>query len=407
MKRTVLLTVVLGLLAPASAAAEPAGAPFLFNAEPVAELSLSAASPGRVLAAGANGTRGLLGREGRLAETERFYGPAVYGDAAANPRLGQHLRVWAEYGGILGQLVNADGAPLADPVFVHSRRSYLDHSDEPAVTYNARSREYLVAWRASDDAPTNAISVKRLDEQGRPVSAPTRVLFGYSVSHPDVAALPGDGGYLLVAQRFEPADVRPIPGHVVVGRRLGLAGAAAGADAFPITEHVNLVGTLENVSPALGADAASGEALVVWSDGYEIFARRVGSTGALLGRELRVSYMGPPGDSAWRTWDPAVAYSPRAGQYLVVWQSGGEHPDAYPGGEWIYGQHMTRDGREVGTPDFAVSGTDRSTYPAVAAFTDASDFLVGWAGDGGEQAWARRVTAAAPARRSAVPPRPW
>lgn len=219
---------------------------------------------------------------------------------------------------------------------------------------------------------------------------------GPSLTQPDVAYRPADGGYLVVARRSRAAADGSTE-RIIVGQRLSGSGTESGRDDFLITEHVNLVGERANLAPAVAVDPVSSEALVVWTDFYEVFGRRVSPTGALLARELRLSQMGPDRDPAWVTWEPDVAYNPRAGQFLVVWQSGTSNEDDYPARENIYGQHVLRDGREVGTPDFAVSTADGSISPAVAAFTDGSDFLVGWNGDGGDDAWARRVTAA-PAR---------
>lgn len=118
---------VASLIVPASAAAEPSGAPFAISPSPVGDLALSASRGGRVLATGANGTRSVLGRTGSLSPVQPFFGLGEDGDTAADPRLGQHLRVWAEYGGILAQLHGADGTPVAYPFYVYSRESRSDY----------------------------------------------------------------------------------------------------------------------------------------------------------------------------------------------------------------------------------------------------------------------------------------
>ena len=65
--------------------------------------------------------------------------------------------------------------------------------------------------------------------------------------------------------------------------------------------------------------------LVVWVDdrksatpSFDIYGQRVSASGSRLGPDFRVSGRNATSDER----DPAVAYNPDAGEYLVVWGDG-------------------------------------------------------------------------------------
>jgi Ca2+-binding RTX toxin-like protein len=104
-----------------------------------------------------------------------------------------------------------------------------------------------------------------------------------------------------------------------------------------------------------------------------------------IGEQFRVSTAGVDGDASRGAFDPAVAYSSQANEYLVVW--GGEGfatDDEFE----IFGQRVSASGVEVGG-DFQISttGTDgdpnrEAGSPSVAHNTQANEYLVVWPADG-------------------------
>jgi Ca2+-binding RTX toxin-like protein len=104
--------------------------------------------------------------------------------------------------------------------------------------------------------------------------------------------------------------------------------------------------------------------LVVWAaddlatdEEFEIFGQLVSANGAKLGSELRISSVGVDGDATREAFDPAIAYNPAANEYLVAWEA----DDLTIDDEFeIYGQRLSATGAEVGADDFRISeaGTD-------------------------------------------------
>jgi hypothetical protein len=131
---------------------------------------------------------------------------------------------------------------------------------------------------------------------------------------------------------------------------------------------------------------------------------------ALGSGDLRLSGMGPDGDTTFTaTWSD-VAYNSLSNEYLVVW-SGEDNSGALVNGEFeIFGQRIDAvSGAEIGADDFRISdmGPDGDLAydayrPAVAYNRDENEYLVVWSGDddiaplteGKEEIFAQRIDAA-------------
>ncbi|AOW78628.1 hypothetical protein A3Q34_18365 [Colwellia sp. PAMC 20917] len=83
-------------------------------------------------------------------------------------------------------------------------------------------------------------------------------------------------------------------------------------------------------NPAVAYNSSLNEYLVVWEgdddtvplvdEEIEIFGQRINAeTGALVGSRIRISEMGPDGDTTYRANTPTVAYSSAEDEYLVCW----------------------------------------------------------------------------------------
>jgi hypothetical protein len=115
-------------------------------------------------------------------------------------------------------------------------------------------------------------------------------------------------------------------------------------------------------------------------------------TGEIGPNDLRISTMGPDGDTAYYALDPAVAYNEAAGEFLVVWAADDE---AAPLGDdefEIYGQRVAEaDGTLLGARvRISVTGPDGDPAyyardPDVAFNPTTGEYLVVWAAGGGAE----------------------
>jgi hypothetical protein len=179
---------------------------------------------------------------------------------------------------------------------------------------------------------------------------------------------------------------------------LAAGGVEVGSDDFRISEMGG-----DEISdardPAIAYNSADNEFLVVWSgndatpplaaDEREVYGRLVdAATGSISSADVRLSDMGPDGDSAYNAFSPAAAYNPATGEYLVVWEGTDDAGAQDVSEREIYAQRVNADGLEVGTNDVRLSsmGSDgESEYdandPAIVFNADANQFLVVWWGD--------------------------
>ena len=403
MRRTV-IALVTAMFVPiaGTAHAEPAGSPFEVAREAVSGLKLAPSRDRQAVAHWAGesgpaarllGTTGALG--GRMALTS---GGARFGSSAVafNPRLNQYLHVFTApapsdnfWSALFGQLLDGNGNAIGDRFLIYEPEYNGVWAAE--VLYNPRARQYFVTYTCcSDEYDPPDILAQLVDESGN-------LLNGAVVSRegdrwkgrPHTTLRRRDGSYLVVWHETD-WEGRESQIH---GQLVNAAGMPVGPDDFVISRHSNLVGRVQNVDPRVAVDPETNEAIVVWSDQYEVFGRRIGADGLPVGPDLWLSRMGPPSDPAWLTMHPDIAYNPTARQYLVVWQSGPRR-DSYPAGETIYGQHLDAGGRQIGSNDFAIATLDRALEPAVTALGGGSDFMVAWKSErASTSVWARRVTA--------------
>jgi hypothetical protein len=154
-------------------------------------------------------------------------------------------------------------------------------------------------------------------------------------------------------------------------------------------------------APAAAHDPAADQYLVVWegednafplvNGEFEIFGQRVaGSTGAEIGvNDFRISDMGPDGDSIYDAQAPAVLFSGRTREFIVVWQGDDDTASRVDGESEIFAQRINAiTGFEAGDNDFLLSdmgpdgdGLFDALQPAIAGSQTVSELLVVWVGD--------------------------
>ncbi len=210
---------------------------------------------------------------------------------------------------------------------------------ESAVAYNSRNHEYLFVWSGDD------FTDEEFEIFGQRIDAATGALLGGKVRLSDLGP---DGNIGLGA--FAPA----------------VAYNGTNNEYFVVWAGNDNTGTLGN-------------------DDFEIFGQRLdAATGALLGGKVRLSGMGPGGNSGFGAFDPDVTYNGANNEYLVVWHGG-----TTDGGFKIFGQRLNAaTGAPLGANDFRISDLGPDGNPdfdassaAAASNGAANDYLVGWEGD--------------------------
>ena len=292
-------------------------------------------------------------------------------DVAYNPQRNQFL-IANRNAPVLrtADLFDADGTLLVGDIAVSSNVGYSPGERlryDPAVAYNASAREWLIAYTEETKDGASVVRATRLDAGGTVLSTGAMVAdLGQRNDSPDLAYRPASGDYLLVWSAVDGGGASD-----VYVQRLDTSGDPRGA-ARRLSRGRNEAGARAGVAPAVAPNSANSEALVVWSDEFEIHGCRVGGRTLRQDRCLQVSGTGVNGDLDARAADPAVAYSAPGGEYLVVWSAVDPTLPGSPAlSPQIVGQHLTRSAREVGPDDFAfttdtwVSGRDGTLQPRI------------------------------------------
>lgn len=322
----------------------------------------------------------------------------------------------------------------------------------PAAGWSPASARWLVAWQDHAPLPPQgvAIGAVRVDAAGAPVESPW-LLAGDEQDrlNPAVAGGGSPGGWLVVYEREGP------------GGGLDVAARFVRADgALPAAELTLAGGSDWEYDPAVAWSAALCEYLAIWSAGpaplsgqSDLWARRVGADGALLGpavrltsddgREDEASVVANAGAGwlvAWRAADgpaptrpdvfamplgptgapngpafavaasllaqqrPRLAARPGSADILAVWQDGLPTQD---GTISIVAQRVRADSGPVDNEvSLAELGTEEEGVPAAAWLPGPGAWLLGWdafASPGDRDLFVRMLLADAMPREYALP----
>jgi len=354
------------------------------------------------LSASAASAAGPIGAEQRVSFSGDDANTAITGNTPAvaeNPRTGQHLVVWARTSttrsAIFGRLVDAQGTPLGPEVQISdaNRTSF-----EPAVAYDARRNEFMVAFTGFIGGGETEIHVHRVSAAGVPLGTDVRIsTMGTdgdatrTAGDPDIAWNTSRDEYTVV---WSGIDAQPREFEVYAQRVTGdgtetgpddLRISSAGPDGSP---------DFGAFDPSVAYDERHDEYMVAWSADddtgghvsrdYEIHVQRLTADGAETGTDDRqVSEVGTPGDNTFSAGDPDIAYDPVSDRFLVAWRGDNDGPPT--ASEWeIFTQQLAYDGSETGPDDQRISDTGpyvdttQTRDPAVAADTRAGEFMVVW-----------------------------
>ena len=328
---------------------------------------------------GTDGTRvGPSVRISGVSAVSNEYNPAVtWSDSA-----GAYLVVWEDMRNdatrgwdIYGQLVGADGVPVAPNFRISSPAATTDQY-EPAVVSNPAANEYLVVWEDTRDTGTRGADIygQRLAADGSRIGGDFRISGVAATANegePAVAWSQDTDSYLVVWQ-----DARDAPpcGYGIYGQRLAADGSRVGGN-FRMSGVAVVSG---ESAPAVAWNQYAGAYLAVWADirneatrGWDIYGQRLGGNGALAGGNFRISGAAATSNE----YNPAVASNETGGGYLVVWQD--ERSYATRGVD-VYGQHLGGNGGLDGS-NFLISRAATNEYAPVLAWDQvANQYLVVW-----------------------------
>jgi hypothetical protein len=283
---------------------------------------------------------------------------------AYNDDLDEYLIVWIDmqssflYPDIYGQIVSSAGVPRGDTFVIRDEVSnYLSFPD---VAYDTNNQRYLVVW---EDSTEYDVEGQLLDQDGALYGSAFNVMnctSGDSCDTPAVAFHPPTDTYFVVYRRGAAGD------YNIQGKRVSPDGTIA------VTDYNISTAAGDQSDPDVSVDPASGgDFLVVWEDGRaavdQVYGCLFYDTTWFLGTEFAISTHATEARA-----DPAVAFSPDAGEWLVVFER-----DA-AGDSQVVGRRVTTAGAVVGN-NFGICGdAEDQTDPAVAYDTSSDQFLVVW-----------------------------
>jgi hypothetical protein len=282
----------------------------------------------------------------------------VPSDSAAAPRTPAREAALASYLG---------------PEIIISQRDSEEHL--PAIAYNSKHNEYLVAWENDWGGGYHDVYAQRLSATGRLLSwfALTTV---HTQTSPAVAYDPDNDRYLVVWAYDSNGNGS---NWDVYGRFVPWNGPPD-LNAFPICDWPS-----NQQHPAVTYNGVRKEYLVVWKDAVvpsTISARRVLAGGGFpAGGAWTLSPTTPENRDS-----PDVAYNLHRNEYLVTWDI-----EINPADRDIRGIRLRGDGAPLtgGSPpvvgEFRIADyIDANEWtPAVAACAAADQYLVAWQSDQG------------------------
>ncbi len=283
---------------------------------------------------------------------------------------------------------------------------------DPAVAFNSVYNQFLVVW--SQDTDTDGLVDGEFEIWGQvvdPAIFPLDDAFRISTMGPD-----GDSAYDAnrpavtynpMADEFLVVWDGDTNTGGLVNDELEIWAQRVYSTGVPVGSNLRMSdmgGTGDPAFDAFAADVAYNsrdfEYLVVWQgddntgslvdDEVEVYAQLITWDGVGVGpNDARVSDAGGTGDPAYGAYAPAVAYNPRANEYLVVWYGDDDVGGLVDNEDEIFAQHMDADLNGLGPNDFRltdVGGVGDATYrvmwgPDVAYSPILDQWIVVWSGE--------------------------
>ncbi len=252
-------------------------------------------------------------------------------DVAYNGGVEDHFLAWQHGSGgdIYARRFYSDGTAAGAVITVTDTAA---GERLPAVACRSGAGQCLVVWQARSGGYWDLFAQRVAGNgtlQGGVITVTAHVTASEKVA--DVAYRAGEGEYLVVWQDNHTGQA------VIYARRVNVTGTLLG-DVITVTA----VTTRTQRYPAVAYNPDDDEYLVVWqlreSGIWSVHGRRLSGTGVTQGDNLLIASV-----SGYDNVLPAVAYDPRAGEYLVIWTYVGSG-----NGTVVYGRRVAADGTLLG-----------------------------------------------------------
>lgn len=295
--------------------------------------------------------------------------PAIATDGAGNVLIVWQSKDDADSFGIFGKWFLADGS-IGDEFRLNTTTA--GDQTKPDVAMDSEGR-VVVAWQSQDGEGWDIYFV-RLDGVGETIGveqlANSDMVAGDQQAA-SVAAAATNGQFVIAWQGPGPVEEDEEASVEIFARRFAGDGSAFGGELL-----VNSTLAKDQILPDVALDD-DGDAIFVWQaegqtgSGSDVYARRMDSSGNLLGPDFLVNETKPRPQRY-----PAVAMD-AAGNFLVTWQS--QHQDGFSWG--IYGHQYAADGGEIAA-EFPINERVEGpqTIPNIAS-NSAGLAVVGWLGN--------------------------
>jgi hypothetical protein len=301
---------------------------------------------------------------------------ATQPDIAWNSTSNQYLVVWRgdenspplvdnEYE-IYGQLVSNTGALSGSRIRISTMGTDGNTNFvplNPSVTYNATSNEFFAVWSGDDNtAPLidNEIEIfgRRINASGVLQGSQIRISnmgasgnVSFAANAPDIAWNSSNNTYLVVFRGDEAVGTLVDNEFEVYGQLLTASGTLQGSR-FRVSDMGPDGNTSFSVnSPRVVYHQQLNEFWVSWhgddnafsvDNENEIFMQRVSASGAETGNnDIRISYMGTNGSTAFSATSVALAYNSTNYKVLAVWSGDDNTAPLVDNETEIFGQMLS------------------------------------------------------------------
>lgn len=258
--------------------------------------------------------------------------------------------------------------------FMGTDGSATTNSNTPAnICYNSTNNEYLSVWQGDDN--TAPLVDNEFEIFGQRINAGTGVNTGARIrisfmgtdgvpsSHrglnPYVAYNATNNEYFVVWQGDHNTGSLIAGEDEIWGQRVNAAtGVLIGSMVRISTMGTDGIAAFDAQNSDISWNSVDNQYLVVWrgddntapliDNENEIYGQLITNTGVLSGSRLRVSTMGPDGNTSFNAATPGVFFNAADNQYMVVWQAD-DNTSPFIDNEFdVFGQRVSNTGLLAG-----------------------------------------------------------
>ncbi len=339
--------------------------------------------------------------------TNNEYFTVWQGDDNTSPLVDNELEIF-------GQRTNANtGATVGSRLrisFMGTNGLTTFKGATPSIAYNATNNEYLVVW--SGDHNSGSLVLTEFEIWGQRIDAATGTLTGsmfristmgpdgnlnFDATVPDVSWNATNNEYMVVWLSDDNTSPLVDNEFEIYGQRVSNTGTLSGSRIRVSTMGPDGSTLYAAATPAIAWNATNNQYLVVWhgddntsplvDNENEVFGQLLTNTGGLSGSRIRISTMGPNGNTGYSGVNADVAYNGDDNEYLVVWQGDDNTAPLVDNEIEIFGQRVgatgTLSGSRIRISDMGPDGniSYAANVPKVIYHPAIREYWVVWQGD--------------------------